>query len=213
MKVQGSEFADGPTVLCWHHLNIINKIKRGMKSTVTSKRFRHIWPEQLLRHFKQKGFSFTERVEGDPYLRLSFILSVLVPQASAFFFSELLQDEDSLAVTTVMGQGNTWMHAESQTTNYKWVRHWRRQNYKPESSGLPCKAEDNCITCSRAWVTPWQNRSCINFFTCRSPSLSPSCNTVHQVLWKTMKGARNLMASQTVLRSHDSTEMWGWSTC
>lgn len=79
MKVQGSEFADGPTVLCWHHLNIINKIKRSMKITVTSKRFRHIWPEQLLRHFKQKGFSFTERAEGDLYLRFSFILSVLVP--------------------------------------------------------------------------------------------------------------------------------------
>lgn len=74
MKVHGSEFADGHTVLCWHHLNIINKIKRGMKITVTSKRFHHNWPEQLLRYFKQKGFSFTERVEGDPYLRFSFLL-------------------------------------------------------------------------------------------------------------------------------------------
>ena len=29
--------------------------------------------------FKQKGFSLTERAEGDLYLRFSFILSVLVP--------------------------------------------------------------------------------------------------------------------------------------
>lgn len=106
-------------------------------------------------------------------------LSALVPQASAFIFSELLQDEDSLAVTTVMGQGNNWMHAENQTTNYKWVRHLRRQNYKTESSGLSCKAEENYITCIRGWVTLWQNRSCINILTCRSPSLSPSCSTVH----------------------------------
>ena len=74
MKVHGSEFEDSQTVLCWHHLNIINKIKRGMKITVTYKRFHHNWPEQLLRYFKQKGFSFTERVEGDPYLRFSLIL-------------------------------------------------------------------------------------------------------------------------------------------
>ena len=108
-----------------------------------------------------------------------YSLSALVPQASAFIFSELLQDEDSLAVTTVMGQGNNWMHAESQTTNYKWVRHLRWQNYKTESSGLSCKAEENYIICIKAWVTLWQNRSCINILTCRSPSLSPSCNTVH----------------------------------
>ena len=179
MKVHGSEFEDSQTVLCWHHLNIINKIKRGMKITVTYKRFHHNWPEQLLRYFKQKGFSFTESWRGPlPQIFLDS-LSALVPQASAFIFSELLQDEDSLAVTTVMGQGNNWMHAENQTTNYKWVRHLRRQNYKTESSGLSCKAEENYITCIRAWVTLWQNRSCINILTCRSPSLSPSCSTVH----------------------------------